>query len=316
MSSLSQQKNSEKRLSARVRLCRASRRGCSFILPFLIVDKRPVPVLRAISTASRSRSTHYMNELRKNERRASGAGRQTSAPPPSTRYSFYLLGSPFFWLTHAVAARRRGRRMPMVPLFMLKFGVRGPRRVHVSAPLCPNAATAAVLASVPVCAVRLYGLQHVFQPFSRLHRAVPASCCGRWTRPCYENRRAVFPVLVAVNLAQQLLLFCRADRLPVPLLLHQAVVRANTACSVEAVFAVWRSSLCWAARMGCVLLCAGGELCLAGQPPHGGPVQRLRLFALRHARSSISPFSPRCSSRRTRRICPTSLPTASSSTPA
>ena len=94
-------------------------------------------------------------------------------------YSFYLYGSPFFWLS--VLLPQSWLPYMMVPLLVLKFGVAGggvnALRVSVSAPLRQKRELRGA-GCLPVCAFRLCGVQCVLQPLCGCGGAVPLSALG------------------------------------------------------------------------------------------------------------------------------------------
>ena len=92
-------------------------------------------------------------------------------------YSFYLLGSPFFWLTLLVPARF----MPwvMVPLLCLKIALAGGGVLPLGAPLGADGRLVDA-GRLPVCLLRVHGLQHLLQPlFGRCGAvSIPAGGAG------------------------------------------------------------------------------------------------------------------------------------------
>ena len=85
-------------------------------------------------------------------------------------YSFYLLGSPFFWLT--IPFPGEWLQYLMGPLFILKFGCALPLWLHLSAPLCKEPQHGALSVSL-IRVLGLLDLQHLLQSFSRSHHRVP-----------------------------------------------------------------------------------------------------------------------------------------------
>lgn len=216
MSSLAKQKQ-EKQMNGYLLSFGVCAAAAFFIfLPFLVVDKGLFQYCGDFNSQQIPFYT-YMNGFVKNS-----AGQWSWETDLGTSavnsYSFYLYGSPFFWLTTLLP--QAWVPFSMVPMFMLKFGVAGAGRVYLSeavfrrAQLCRHR-------RVPVCAVRFYGLQYVFQSFCRLHRAVPVFAVGAG-QLCLRRRAGRIPAGGGRQSAQQLLLFCRSDRFPVFILFHQA----------------------------------------------------------------------------------------------
>ena len=90
-------------------------------------------------------------------------------------YSFYLYGSPFFWLS--VLLPQSWLPYMMVPLLVLKFGVAGGGAFLYLRRYVKNAELRGA-GCLPVRAFRLCGVQRVLQPLCGCGGAVPLSALG------------------------------------------------------------------------------------------------------------------------------------------
>ena len=156
-----------------------------------------------------------------------------------------------------------------------------------------------MLSSARACMrVRFLVYNTFFNHFSELHRAVPRFCCGRWTAMFTTACGGVFPLAVAVNLLNNYF-FLPVRSFSCFYTFSSSCSRANTG-SRRAALDGWRLNPCWAWRWAPLFLWPA-VLCLKDNPPRW-TFPAASAFCCTAACSSISPFWPRCSSRRTQRL--------------
>lgn len=145
---------------------------------------------------------HYMNEFVK-----TSAGQwswETDLGSSAVNsYSFYLLGSPFFWLSCLFPAS--WSPYLMTPLFILKFGVAG-LGAYTWLRRYAQTRNGAVLGA---CLYALSGFMIYNTFFNHFLDCVALFPFLLWALDefVYEKRRAVFPVLVAINLLNNYFFF-------------------------------------------------------------------------------------------------------------
>lgn len=118
-------------------------------------------------------------------------------------YSFYLFGSPFFWLTTLLP--KAWVPFSMVPMFMLKFGVAG---LGAFCYLRRYAKTRN-FAIVAACLYALSGFTVYNTFFNHFVDCIALFPFLLWSLDAfiYEGRRGVFPLMVAVNLLNNYFFF-------------------------------------------------------------------------------------------------------------
>ena len=121
-------------------------------------------------------------------------------------YSFYLYGSPFFWFS--LLFPQGWSPYLMVPLLVLKFAVAGGGAYLYLRRYVKNI-DYAVLGSLSVYLLRLYGIQCVLQPLCRCGGAVPVSAVVAGRGPLQRPPQLVC-VLGGGEPCQQLLLLHRS----------------------------------------------------------------------------------------------------------
>lgn len=214
MSSLAKQKQ-EKQMNGYLLSFGVCAAAAFFIfLPFLVVDKGLFQYCGDFNSQQIPFYT-YMNGFVKNS-----AGQWSWETDLGTSavnsYSFYLYGSPFFWLTTLLP--QAWVPFSMVPMFMLKFGVAGLGAYTY----LKRYSAGRNYAVIGACLYALSGLRSTirFQSFVDCIALFPF-CCGRWTAmfttACGAYSRWRWP-----SICSTITSFCRSDRFPVFILFHQA----------------------------------------------------------------------------------------------
>ena len=191
---------------------------------------------------------HYMNEFVK-----TSAGQwswETDLGSSAVNsYSFYLLGSPFFWLSCLFPAS--WSPYLMTPLFILKFSVAG-LGAYTWLRRYAQTRNGAVLGA---CLYALSGFMIYNTFFNHFLDCVALFPFLLWALDefVYEKRRAVFPVLVAINLLNNYF-FCAGQIVFLFLYFFIKLWSGAYRISVKEFLLLAFESLLGCA-MGCVLRC-------------------------------------------------------------
>lgn len=170
-------------------------------LPFLIVDRGLFQYCGDFNSQQIPFYT-YMNGFVKNS-----PGQWSWATDLGTSavnaYSFYLLGSPFFWLTTLLP--QAWVPFSMVPMFMLKFGVAGLGAYAYLA----RYAKSRNYAVIGACLYALSGFTVYNTFFNHFVDCVALFPFLLWALDnyVYDGQRAIFPLMVAVNVLNNYFFF-------------------------------------------------------------------------------------------------------------
>lgn len=170
-------------------------------LPFLIVDRGLFQYCGDFNSQQIPFYT-YMNGFVKNS--AGQWSWETDLGTSAvTSYSFYLLGSPFFWLTTLLP--QAWVPFSMVPMFMLKFGVAGLGAYAYLA----RYAKGRNYAVIGACLYALSGFTVYNTFFNHFVDCVALFPFLMWALDnyVYDGQRAIFPLMVAVNLLNNYFFF-------------------------------------------------------------------------------------------------------------
>ncbi|MEG2596175.1 MAG: YfhO family protein [Ruthenibacterium sp.] len=198
MSSLTEKKQGKGYL---LTFCLCAATAFFIFLPFLIVDKGLFQYCGDFNSQQIPFYT-YMNDFVKHS--AGQWSWETDLGSSAVNsYSFYLLGSPFFWLTTLLP--KALVPFSMVPMFMIKFGVAG---LGAFCYLRRYAKTRnfAVVAS---CLYALSGFTVYNTFFNHFVDCIALFPFLLWALDAYvyDHQRGVFPLVVAVNLINNYFFF-------------------------------------------------------------------------------------------------------------
>ena len=252
MSSLAKQKQ-EKQMNGYLLSFGVCAAAAFFIfLPFLVVDKGLFQYCGDFNSQQIPFYT-YMNGFVKNS-----AGQWSWETDLGTSavnsYSFYLYGSPFFWLTTLLP--QAWVPFSMVPMFMLKFGVAGLGAYTY----LKRYSAGRNYAVIGACLYALSGFTVYNTFFNHFVDCIALFPFLLWALDSYvyDGVRGVFPLAVAV-ICSTITSFLPVKLFSCFYTFSSSCSRANTG-SRRAALDGWRLNPCWAWRWAA---CSCGRLCCA-----------------------------------------------------
>ena len=292
MSSLAKQKQ-EKQMNGYLLSFGVCAAAAFFIfLPFLVVDKGLFQYCGDFNSQQIPFYT-YMNGFVKNS-----AGQWSWETDLGTSavnsYSFYLYGSPFFWLTTLLP--QAWVPFSMVPMFMLKFGVAGLGAYTY----LKRYSAGRNYAVIGACLYALSGFTVYNTFFNHFVDCIALFPFLLWALDSYvyDGVRGVFPLAVAVNLLNNYFFF--AGQIVFLFLYFFIKLLTGEYRITPGRFGRLAFESLLGVALGCLFLWPA--VLPEGQPAHGGPFQRLRLFAVRpraavfrHPGLAVPPAGPNVS---------------------